>query len=126
MFFRGRSPEPSVWRRFRSGFDGFTFVKEDEYYAAHIVANAERVVDLFHALTEQMPPAVDVYVEDLRSSRSWKGENVALPDVRERLLVAGIEPAPPMTPEQFGDYLRAEVVKWGKVVKAADITVQTF
>ena len=51
---------------------------------------------------------------------------VAQTDVRDRLLVAGIEPAPPMTPEQFGDYLRAEVVKWGKVVKAADITVQTF
>jgi tripartite-type tricarboxylate transporter receptor subunit TctC len=51
---------------------------------------------------------------------------LALPDVRDRLLVAGIEPAPPMTPEQFGDYLRAEVVKWGKVVKAADIKVQTF
>jgi tripartite-type tricarboxylate transporter receptor subunit TctC len=51
---------------------------------------------------------------------------LAMPDVRERLLVAGIEPAPPMTPEQFGDYLRAEVVKWGKVVKAAGIEVQTF
>jgi tripartite-type tricarboxylate transporter receptor subunit TctC len=51
---------------------------------------------------------------------------LALTDVRDRLLVAGIEPAPPMTPEQFGDYLRAEVVKWGKVVKAADIQVQTF
>jgi tripartite-type tricarboxylate transporter receptor subunit TctC len=51
---------------------------------------------------------------------------LALPDVRDRLLVAGIEPAQLMTPEQFGDYLRAEVVKWGKVVKAADIKVQTF
>jgi hypothetical protein len=46
--------------------------------------------------------------------------------VRDRLLVAGIEPAQLMTPEQFGDYLRGEVVKWGKVVKAADIQVQTF
>jgi tripartite-type tricarboxylate transporter receptor subunit TctC len=51
---------------------------------------------------------------------------LALPDVRERLLAAGIEPAPPMTPEQFGEYLRAEVVKWGKVVKAAGIQPQTF
>src|SRR5688572_25620281 len=51
---------------------------------------------------------------------------LALPDVRDRLLTAGIEPAPLMTPEQFGDYLRAEVVKWGKVVKAAGIQVQTF
>jgi tripartite-type tricarboxylate transporter receptor subunit TctC len=51
---------------------------------------------------------------------------LALPDVRDRLLVAGIEPAQLMTPEQFGDYLRGEVVKWAKVVKAADIKVQTF
>jgi tripartite-type tricarboxylate transporter receptor subunit TctC len=49
---------------------------------------------------------------------------LALADVRDRLLVAGIEPAPPMTPEQFGDYLRTEVVKWGKVVKAANIKVE--
>ena len=83
MFFRGRQMETSIWRRFRSGFDGFTFIKEDDYYAAHIVANAERTVDLLYALSEHLPPAVDVYIEDLRSSRSWKGENVALPDARE-------------------------------------------
>ena len=51
---------------------------------------------------------------------------LALPDVRDRLLVAGIEPAPPMTPEQFADYLRAEVVKWGKVMKAAGIQPQAW
>jgi tripartite-type tricarboxylate transporter receptor subunit TctC len=51
---------------------------------------------------------------------------VALPDVRERLLTAGIEPAPLMTPEQFGEYIRAEVAKWAKVVKAAGIQPQTW
>ena len=83
MFFRGRQPEGSVWRRFRAGTDGFSFVREDDYYAAHVAANAERVVDLFHALTEHLPPAVDVALEDLRSGLAWKGENIALPDVRE-------------------------------------------
>jgi len=83
MFFRGRQPEGSVWRRFRAGTDGFSFIHEDEYYAAHVAANAERVVDLFHALTEHLPPAVDVALEDVRSGLSWKGENIALPDVRE-------------------------------------------
>ena len=85
MFFRGRQPETSIWRRFRSGSDGFTFVKEDEYYAAHVVANAERVVDLFHVLTAHLPPAVDIAIADGRTGRSWKGENVALPDVREAI-----------------------------------------
>ena len=83
MFFRGRQPESSIWRRFRAGTDGFSFLKENDYYTAHVVANAERVVDLFHALTEHLPPAVDVALEDVRSNQKWKGENVALPDVRE-------------------------------------------
>lgn len=83
MFFRGRQPESSIWRRFRTGTDGFSFTREEDYYAAHLAANAERVVDLFHALTEHLPPAVDVALEDVRSGLAWKGENVALPDVRE-------------------------------------------
>ena len=93
MFFRGRQPEASIWRRFRVSADGFTFSQEGEIYTAHVVANAERVVDLFYTLAEQLPPAVDVVIEDLRSGRSWKGEAAALPDVREaiarlRILVA--------------------------------------
>jgi hypothetical protein len=83
MVFRGRQPEASVWRRFRAGTDGFSFINEGDHYTAHLVANAERVVDLFHALTEHLPPAVDVALEDVRSGRAWKGEDVALPDVRE-------------------------------------------
>jgi hypothetical protein len=83
MLFRGRQPEATVWRRFRSGIDGFTFTKEDGYYAAHVSANAERVVDLLHALAEQLPPAVDVAFDDVRTERAWVGEGVALPDVRD-------------------------------------------
>jgi len=83
MFFRGRQPEASVWRRFRSNVDGFTFAKRGDHYSAHAVANAERVVDLFHALAEQLPPAVDVAIEEVRSGRKWGGTALALPDVRE-------------------------------------------
>jgi hypothetical protein len=83
MFFRGRQPEAQIWRRFRVSADGFTFAREEDLYTAHVAANAERVVDLFYALTEQLPPAVDVVIDDLRSGRSWKGDVVALPDVRE-------------------------------------------
>jgi hypothetical protein len=84
-FFRGRQPEASVWRRFRTNVDGFTFAQEGEYYVAHAVANAERVVELFHALAEHLPPAVDLAIEDLRSGASWVGEALALPDVREAI-----------------------------------------
>jgi hypothetical protein len=85
MFFRGRDPETSVWRRFRSATDGFSFAKEADYYTAHLVANAERVVDLFINLLEHLPPAVDVAIDDVRGGRQWKGESLALPDVRDAL-----------------------------------------
>jgi hypothetical protein len=85
MFFRGRTPEASIWRRFRASADGFTFTQESDYYSAHVVANAERVVDLFYTLCEQLSPALDVVIEDLRSRQTWKGEGVAQPDVREQI-----------------------------------------
>lgn len=83
MLFRGRQPDATVWRRFRSGIDAFVFVKEDGYYVAHVAANAERVVDLFHSLAEELPPAVDVALDDVRTSRVWNGVGIALPDVRD-------------------------------------------
>ncbi len=43
-----------------------------------------------------------------------------LPDVKERLTTLGAEPMTG-TPEQFGMYVREEIAKWGKVVKAAGI-----
>lgn len=85
MFFRGKHPETSVWRRFRTSADGFTFAEEEGYFSAHVVANAERVVDLFHALTELLTPAVDVFIDDVRTGRQWKGVGVALPDVRDAI-----------------------------------------
>lgn len=93
MLFRGKQPEASIWRRFRASTDGFTFTEEDGVFTAHIVANAERVVDLFWTLTDLLGPAVDVHIDDLRSGRSWHGEALPLPDVRDsiarlRLLVA--------------------------------------
>ena len=83
MFFRGKQPEASIWRRFRASTDGFTFTEEEGVYTAHIVANAERVVDLFWNLSEMLSPAVDLFVDDLRSGRKWKGESLPLADVRD-------------------------------------------
>jgi tripartite-type tricarboxylate transporter receptor subunit TctC len=45
---------------------------------------------------------------------------LAAPDVRERMLGAGVEPAGG-TPEQFAAFIRAEMEKWGKVAQAAGI-----
>ena len=85
MLFRGRNPEVTVWRRFRSGVDGFTFEKEGDHYEAYIGANAERVVDLFYTLSEQLGPAIDCVIADLRMESTWHGETIALPDVRDAI-----------------------------------------
>jgi len=43
-----------------------------------------------------------------------------LPEARDALLAQGAE-ASPMTPEEFGAFLKKEIDKWGKVIKAAGI-----
>lgn len=83
MLFRGRQPAASVWRRFRAGADEFTFAEADGHFEARVATNAERAVDLLYVLTEQLPPAVDVWLEDVRGRCAWRGTEVALPDVRE-------------------------------------------
>ncbi len=83
MLFRYKRPDSTVWKRFRSGQDGFTFFRNGDIYEAKVGANAERVVDLFYTISEVMAPAVDVYIHDLRSQMSWTGETIALPDIRD-------------------------------------------
>ena len=45
---------------------------------------------------------------------------IATKEVRERFFAAGVE-AIGSTPEQFGEFIRAEYAKWGKVVRAAGV-----
>jgi hypothetical protein len=86
MIFRGRPRNVTVWRRFRSGHDGFTFEESHEgLFEAHVATNAERAVDLMYVLTEHLSPAVDVSITDRRMKATWNGTDVALPDVRDVL-----------------------------------------
>ena len=43
---------------------------------------------------------------------------LAMPDVKDFLFNQGLDPAPG-TPEQFGAYIKTEITKWAKVVKAS-------
>ncbi len=43
-----------------------------------------------------------------------------LPDVHERLLANGAEPVG-SSPEEFGEFMKAETAKWAKVIKEANI-----
>jgi tripartite-type tricarboxylate transporter receptor subunit TctC len=50
------------------------------------------------------------------------GRIMVAPDVREKLLNVGMEPAT-STPEQFADFMKSEIGKWARVVKIAGIRV---
>jgi tripartite-type tricarboxylate transporter receptor subunit TctC len=43
---------------------------------------------------------------------------LAMPDVRQSLMAKGLDPAP-TSPEEFGAYIRSEIAKWARVVRAA-------
>ena len=46
------------------------------------------------------------------------------PQLQKLFVADGVEPAPSATPEEFGVFIRAELLKWAKVVKTAGITAQ--
>jgi tripartite-type tricarboxylate transporter receptor subunit TctC len=46
-----------------------------------------------------------------------------IPEVRERLLADGAEPVG-NTPEQFGAFIKSEIDKWGRVIKAAGLRAE--
>ena len=48
---------------------------------------------------------------------------VALPDIREQLAVLGFEPIA-STPEEFAQHVKAEFMKWAKVIKASNIKAE--
>ncbi len=48
---------------------------------------------------------------------------LARPDIRERFASQALEPAN-TTPEQFGDFIKVEVGRWGKLIREAGITIK--
>jgi hypothetical protein len=70
---------------FRGGADGFVFSERDGICEARIAANADRTVELFLALAEHLPPAVQVEITDARRGETWSGEDLALVDARDAI-----------------------------------------
>ncbi len=85
MFLRGRKLESTIWQRFHGADDGFTVRGLDGVVEVLVRSNADRVVDLFLALAEELPPAVSIVAEDVRTSSRWTGSALALPDVSNAL-----------------------------------------
>lgn len=48
---------------------------------------------------------------------------VAMPDTRERMRKVGFEPLS-STPEQFAEFIKKETVRYGKVIKEANLTIE--
>ena len=48
---------------------------------------------------------------------------VAPPEFNDRLLALGFDPVA-STPDQFADWIKVEIAKWGKVIREAGITLQ--
>ena len=46
-----------------------------------------------------------------------------MPDVREKLLALGAQPAG-STPEEFARFIDAEIAKWNRVIRSANVTLQ--
>ena len=51
----------------------------------------------------------------------YKGVGPATTAISKRFVAEGGEPAPGKTPEEFGQFIRAELAKWSKVVRTAGI-----
>lgn len=47
-------------------------------------------------------------------------KSAAMPDTREKLKNVGVEPLT-STPEQYGEFLKTEIARWGKVIREANI-----
>ena len=65
-----------------------------------------------------LPAGVPRNIVTLLNAELVKLLNMA--DIRERFLSLGADPVN-TTPGQFGQYIRAEITKWGRVVKDAGI-----
>jgi tripartite-type tricarboxylate transporter receptor subunit TctC len=48
---------------------------------------------------------------------------INLPEVKSHLLAEGAEPVG-STPEQFGEFIKSEIAKWGKVIRAAGLRAE--
>jgi tripartite-type tricarboxylate transporter receptor subunit TctC len=94
------TPMPNVPTAKESGFDNFVV---DIWYG--ILAPAGTPQPIVNRLNTEINKAL------------------AAPDLKERLLTAGIQPLG-TTPAQFGTFIRSEAVRYAKVIKDAGINPQ--
>jgi tripartite-type tricarboxylate transporter receptor subunit TctC len=57
-----------------------------------------------------------------RLNAEW-GKITAMPDTKEMMQSAGFEPMSG-TPEQFGEFIKTEIVRWGKVIRDSNLNIE--
>ncbi len=77
--------ESDTARRFGRLSSWFVASQSDDIRLLRIGAVAERAVDLFHALSREMDPVVDVVIDSWRDRARWRGDLLSLSEVREVL-----------------------------------------
>ena len=78
----------------------------------------------FHAVDPAPPLISCTYGRSERRARSSTSFTAPSPaDFRERLAALGFDPVA-STPEQFSEWIKAEIAKWGKVIRDGNIGVQ--
>ena len=82
-FLRGAAVEPEVWRHFRESDDHFAAWRDGAWWVVRTDAPSERTVQRFHELSALMPGTVSVALTRVRDATEWRGDDVALSDVRE-------------------------------------------
>ena len=91
---------PELPTMIESGLPGF---EVNNWYG--LVAPAKTPAEVIAVLNRQVRAALEA------------------PDVRESMLKQGLDPAGG-TPEEFGAYIRSELAKWSKVIRASGATAQ--
>jgi len=61
-------------------------------------------------------PVIDLLYREIKAI-------VALPDIKERFEVLGLDPVA-NTPEEFAAQIKVEIDKWGKVIRGANIKME--
>src|SRR5262245_61547246 len=64
-----------------------------------------------------LPPAIVKQLNDTLSA------TISAPDMREKLATEALDPMP-MSPEQFGQYIQAEVARWSALAKERKIQIE--
>ena len=65
-----------------------------------------------------MPPAVVKHLNETLNAA------LSAPDMREKLSGEALEPQP-MSPEQFGKYIREDIARWTRVAKERNIQLES-